>query len=172
MKHIFIIIIALFPVSIFSQVAIGKSSVTNSSVSLEFGNGNKGILLPWVTSTTSMTGTVDGTIVYDTSDKKVKYRKNASWFDLSKNNTGAVDLTIQNSLAESTSAKVTIGENGATDTTSGILVLTDTDKAMILPKVASPHLNIINPEPGMMAYDTFNHLFAVYDGSMWAFWKP
>ncbi|SDF23754.1 hypothetical protein [Epilithonimonas hungarica] len=172
MKNIFTIIFALSPMFIFSQVAIGKTAVTNSSVSLEFGNGNKGIILPWVTSTTAVTGAVDGTIIFDTSDKKVKYRKNSSWFDLSKNNTGTVDLTIQNPLTESVSAKVSIGTNGATDTTSGILVLTDTDKVMVLPKMASPHLYIINPAPGMMAYDTFNHLLSVYDGSMWAFWKP
>ncbi|WP_435524785.1 hypothetical protein [Chryseobacterium indoltheticum] len=37
----------------------------------------------------------------------------------------------------------------------------DTDKAMILPKVASPHLNIINPAPGMMVYDTTAKQLAV-----------
>ena len=34
------------------------------------------------------------------------------------------------------------------------MVLADTNKAMVLPKVASPHLNIVNPAPGMMVYDT------------------
>jgi hypothetical protein len=34
----------------FAQVAIGKSSITSNStsISLEFGAGNKGIILPWV----------------------------------------------------------------------------------------------------------------------------
>uniref|UniRef100_A0AAU6WPE1 Uncharacterized protein n=3 Tax=Chryseobacterium TaxID=59732 RepID=A0AAU6WPE1_9FLAO len=54
----------------FSQVAIGKTSVSNASVSLEFGSGNRGIILPWVTSAASVTGAVDGTIIYDIADKK------------------------------------------------------------------------------------------------------
>lgn len=35
---------------------------------------------------------------------------------------------------------------------------------MILPKVASPHLNIINPAPGVMVYDTTNKQLAVLMG--------
>ena len=155
-----------------SQVAIGKATVTNTSVSLEFGTANKGLLLPWVTSAASVSGAVDGTIIYDTSDKKVKYRKNGSWFDLSVDTTGVVDTTLQDTLTENTSAKMVIGTNGAADTTPGILVLSDTDKAMVLPKVASPHLNIISPSSGMMVYDTTAKQLAVYNGKVWSFWKP
>ncbi|SMP36756.1 hypothetical protein SAMN06264346_1362, partial [Chryseobacterium profundimaris] len=66
-----------------AQVAIGKTSVTNASVSLEFGNEDRGIVLPWVTSAASVTGAVDGTFIYDISDKKVKYRNSGAWVDLS-----------------------------------------------------------------------------------------
>lgn len=155
-----------------SQVAIGKAAVTNTSVSLEFGNANKGLLLPWVTSAASVSGAVDGTIIYDTSDKKVKYRRAGSWFDLSVDATGIVDTAIQNPLTENPTAKMVIGTNGASDTTPGILVLSDSDKAMILPKVASPHLNIINPSSGMMVYDTTAKQLAVFNGTVWSFWKP
>ncbi len=155
-----------------AQVTIGKTSVSNSSVSLEFGNGNKGVILPWVTSASSVLLAVDGTIIFDTTDKKVKYMKNGNWFDLSVDNTGVVDTSLQDSKKELASAKVAIGLNGATDTTIGILVLTDTDKAMVLPKVASPHLNIINPSAGMMVYDTTAHQLAVFNGTVWSFWKP
>lgn len=155
----------------FSQIAIGKSSVSNTSVSLEFGNANKGIILPWVTSQGAVTGAVNGTIIYDVADKKVKYFKGGTWFDLTRDNTGVVNTSIQDNLTESDSAKAAIGSNGATDTTPGILVLTDTDKAMVLPRVASPHLNIINPAAGMMVYDTFHHMVAVYNGTVWSFWR-
>lgn len=155
-----------------AQVAIGKASVSNSSVSLEFGDGNKGLLLPWVNSAAAVTGAVDGTIIFDTTDKKVKYRRNNSWFDLSKDNTGVVDTTLQNSLTENPNAKAAIGANGATDNTPGILVLTDTNKAMILPKVSLPQNNIINPAPGMMVYDPTAKQLAVYNGSVWSFWMP
>lgn len=155
-----------------SQVAIGKAAVTNTSISLEFGNANKGLLLPWVTSAASVLGAVDGTIIYDTSDKKVKYRKAGSWFDLSVDATGIVDTAIQDPLTENPTAKMVIGTDGASDTTPGILVLSDSDKAMILPKVASPHLNIINPSSGMMVYDTTAKQLAVFNGTVWSFWKP
>lgn len=167
-----IIFTALLATIVQSQVAIGKAAVSNISVSLEFGEANKGLLLPWVTSAASVSGAVDGTIIYDTSDKKVKYRKASAWFDLSVDTTGNVDTTLQDSLTENPTAKVVIGTNGAADTTPGILVLSDTDKAMILPKVANPHLNIINPAAGMMAYDTTAKQLAVYNGSVWSFWKP
>ncbi len=162
----------------FSQVAIGKASVSNASVSLEFGNDNKGMILPWVTNGSSVTGAVNGTIVYDISDHKVKYLKSGSWSDLNgetelnPETMGAADTTLQDSKVESSNTKVIIGGNAATDTTPGILVLTDTNKAMILPKVANPHLNIINPAPGMLAYDTNLHMLAIFNGTVWSFWKP
>ena len=65
-----------------------------------------------------------------------------------------------------------IGANPTLDSAPGILVLTDTNKAMILPKVASPHLNIINPSAGMMAYDTVKRQLAVFNGTVWSFYKP
>ncbi len=156
----------------FSQVAIGKSSVSNASVSLEFGTGNRGIILPWVTSAASVTGAVDGTFIYDIADKKVKYHKSGSWSDLSVDTTGVVDTVLQASKVELPGAKMVIGTGGASDTTPGILVLKDTDKAMILPKVANPHLNIVNPSAGMIVYDTVNHQLAMFNGTVWSFWKP
>jgi hypothetical protein len=158
-------------VLLYAQVAIGKSTLTNSSVSLEFGNDNRGMILPWVTSSTGVTGAVNGTVIYDITDKKVKYLKSGSWFDLSVDNTGVVDTSLQDRKIEKITAKTVIGANSTTDATSGILVLSDTDKAMVLPKVASPHLNIINPASGMMVYDTTTKQLAVFNGKVWTFWK-
>lgn len=175
MKKIITSLFALFSTAVFSQVAIGKSSVSTPSVSLEFYNGAdnaKAMILPWVNSESAVTGAVDGTIIYDTTDKKVKYRKAGSWFDLSVDTTGVVDTSLQNGLTENASAKAQIGGNPATDTTPGMLVLSDTDKAMVLPKVASPHLKIIKPEPGTIAYDTVSKQLAVFNGTVWSFWKP
>ncbi|MDG4651130.1 hypothetical protein [Chryseobacterium arthrosphaerae] len=172
MKKIFILAALLSFSMYFTQVAIGKTAVSNPSVSLEFANGNKGIILPWVTSAVSVTGAVDGTVIYDISDRKVKYRRSGTWVDLSIDTTGTVNTAIQASKTESLSAKVAIGTNSSTDTTSGILVLTDTDKAMVLPKMDNPHLVIVNPAAGMMAYDTANHQLAVFNGTVWTFWRP
>ena len=171
MKKIFLI--TLFSISSigFAQVAIGKTEVSSRDASLDFGTGNKGIILPWVTSESAVTGAVPGTIIYDLNDKKVKVKLGAAWRDLSRTS-GAADASLQTAIIENANAKVVYGKNGATNTTPGILVLSDTDKAMILPKMASPHLNIKNPEAGTMAYDTTTHQLAVFNGSVWTFWKP
>jgi hypothetical protein len=170
MKKIFILLLTTVSSIGFSQVAIGKQGVTNSDVSLEFGQGNKGIILPWVNSEAAVSDAVPGTIIYDVTDKKVKVKQLNSWRDLSVR-TGDVSTTLQDDVAERGNAKVIIGKDHS-NPTPGILVLSDSDKAMILPKMENPHLNIKNPEAGMMAYDTLSHQLAVFNGSVWTFWKP
>ncbi len=192
MKNIFITLSIFLSTCAFAQVAIGKASV-NPSVSLEFydnADNVRGIILPWVDGVSNTAPfitnspiteiVVNGTLVYDTSDKKVKVKYTTGWRDLSKDATGttvdpltSVDgLTLQNSITDLDNAKVQIGGDPATDTTPGILVLADTNKAMVLPKVASPHLNIVNPSPGMIVYDTTKKQLAVFNGTVWSFWKP
>lgn len=170
----------------FSQVAIGKSSITNTSVSLEFGTGNKGIILPWATNSTGVSlpasGNKSGTFILDVNDKKVKLSKNdGTWADLTvhsnekpatSGNT-AIDNALQTNAAfpEKTDAKTMIGGNPTTDSTPGILVLADTNKAMIPPLVTDPATNIKNPAPGMMVYDSAKKLLAVYNGTVWSYWR-
>ncbi|GAB0157215.1 hypothetical protein CHRYSEOSP005_24860 [Chryseobacterium sp. Alg-005] len=165
-------IIVCYSLPICAQISIGKTSITNDSVLLEFGTDPKGILLPWVTNTSAVTGAVPGTMIFDISDKKVKYFRggaSSTWVDLSIDTSGVVDTSLQNSLTEVSSAKVIMGANSSS--APGILVLESSNKAMVLPKVASPHLNIINPSPGMIAYDTAKKQLAVFNGSVWSFWK-
>ena len=167
MKKTVLIIGLISSVSLYSQVAIGKAMAESASSSIEFGNANRGIVLPWVTDIASMQNVVNGTLVFDLTDKKVKSYQNNTWIDLSIDGTGVADSTLQDTLTENPAAKVAIGTPTAT---SGILVLEDNNKAMILPKVASPHLNIISPAAGMMVYDTVKKQLAVFNGSVWTFW--
>ena len=173
MKNVIIFLLSVIATTASAQVALGKESVSNASVSLEFydeTDNKKGIILPW-TDATTMSNVTPGTIIYDTQDKKVKYYKDNAWFDWSVDPTGAVNTTLQSTIAEKTNTKVMIGGNPTTDTTDGLLVLGDTDKAMVLPKVENPHTAIINPEPGTMVYDPTQNLLAVYNGTVWSFWK-
>jgi len=170
MRKIIISSFLLISSIVFSQVAIGKSVVTNTSVSLEFGTGNRGLVLPWVDADTSVTGAVSGTIIYDTTDKKVKVKLASGWKDLSVDGTGTVDTTLQDALTDNSATKVVLGSNAASDTTPGILVLTDTNKAMILPKTT--YDAIVQPAAGMMIYDTSAKQLAVFNGTVWSFWKP
>ena len=169
-KNILIAVISIISIGIKSQIAIGKETISSNAVSLEFSDAeNRGLILPYVETKSGITE--NGSIIYDTTDHKVKYLKDGSWFDLSVDGTGQANLSIQQGKTELTTAKVSMGTN-TTDTADGILVLSDTDKAMILPRVASPHLNVINPAPGMMVYDTVKKQLAVFNGTVWSFWKP
>ncbi len=60
---------------------------------------------------------------------------------------------------------------GPASTADGVLVLESANKAMILPRINTPHLNVKNPYPGMMCYDTASKTLAVFDGSVWNYWK-
>lgn len=202
MKKSFNIILICAAQFAFAQIAIGKASITslpspaapntpNPSISLEFGDyagaqQGKGIILPYVTSASAVVNSVEGTFFYDVTDKIVKLKNGASsYFALSKNEvttvgnntnfdtTGVVSTALQDgpNINELPDAKVAIGPSTAA-APPGILVLESASQAMILPKVASPHLNIINPEPGTMAYDTVTKQLAVYNGKVWSFWKP
>lgn len=168
-------------VTIKSQVALGKQSVTNSSVSLEFGTGFRGIILPYIPDVSKMISPAPGTIYLDAATGVVNYIKDQGAAQLfSASGVGKingvstklsqpVDTVLQTSLKENKAAKVTVGGLTSVD---GVFVLSATDKAMILPKMDSPHLNITNPAPGMMAYDTKMHQVAIFNGSVWTFWKP
>ncbi|MFP3591491.1 hypothetical protein [Chryseobacterium sp. SIMBA_038] len=173
MKKILIPLIISVGCLINAQIGISRASVSNNSVSLQFGdNENKGLILPYVTDKNSITE--KGTMIYDTTDNKVKYLKDTNtWFDLSVNTIGIADLSLQGSdKTEQPGAKVSIDTTGGNKSTAGILVLEDTNKAMVLPKVANPHLTIINPDAGMIVYDTSKRQLAVFNGKMWSFWKP
>lgn len=195
MKKIFSIIAGVVSVFAFSQVQIGEGTVSpNTSVSLQFGtNGDaRGLILPWNTtvagspaaSYTANTTAVNGTMIFDLSDYKVKYKIPTGWFDLTVKNkadvvkdaignnitNNTVDSSIQDNKTELSSARTTIGTN-TTDTADGILVLTNTDQAMILPQV-NGYATVISPSAGTMVYDTANNMLCLYNGTVWSFWKP
>lgn len=157
---------------IFNPVA--NQTVSSPSVLLEFGTEPKGLLLPWATNTAGVTGAVNGTMVFDVSDKKVKYLKGGSapngWIDLSIDTNGAVSTALQDIPTDAAGAKTIIGNQ--TSAAPGILVLESPSKAMVLPKVANPALSIINPAAGMLVYDTTAKQVAVFNGTVWSFWKP
>lgn len=154
-----------------AQTAIGKKTVENNNVILDFKlNDNRGIILPWVTNENAVATPVGGTMIFDSNDKKIKYYKAGTiprWEDLSINS-GAVDTSIQNGLQE-TNKKTVMGAK--TSTAEGVLVLESNDKAMVLPKSTSPHLNVSNPVSGTMVFDTESKMLCIFNGTEWSFWK-
>jgi len=174
MKKIITILILTITASTQAQIAIGTEETSNSSVSLEFGTERRGLILPYVEDKSGINA--EGTILYDTDDNTVKYLKDGgTWVPLTGDDglpstIGHVDLSLQGfDKTEQLTAKVGIGEPTLTD---GILVLEDDDKAMVLPKVASPQEVIVNPAAGMIVYDTDSKMLAVFNGTAWSFWEP
>ena len=111
----------------------------------------------------------------DPQDKVMKVKLgNGSWQDLTGNAAKTQSLINPfDTYIEQPSAKVIIGPTTVSQAqVAGILILSDPNKAMILPQVPSPHLNIKNPAAGMMVYDTNNKILAVFNGTQWSFWQP
>jgi len=171
MKKILIIICAVFAgLTANAQSSIGKVTVPDGSGILDFNTGGKsGIVLPWVTTLPTGTALTGGVMIYDGNLKKVMYYNGTTWIDLSGHAGTTADLSIQNAVPESTIKGAVIGAQSST--IDGVLVLESTNKALILPKVASPHLNIVKPMAGTICYDTVKKMVCVYNGVEWAFWK-
>lgn len=153
-----------------SQSGAIPANLSSPSALLEFAGGdNKGLILPWTNG--DVANPSNGTIIFNTVSKKVKVYINDGWIDYSNeassNNT--IDVSLQNNAAYPENPKATTIIGNTNTTAVGILVLESSDKAMILPKVASPHLNIINPAPGMIVFDTVKELLCIYNGTQWSF---
>lgn len=186
MKKLFVIFTTAISLYSNAQVAIGKNATAiklgdgtpNPSVILSFSTEeNKGVLLPWATSAAAVDAentAVNGTFIFDTTAQTVKLKmKDGTWKDLSVQ-AGTANAKVETGLTEKPNAKVIIGASSST--APGILVLEspDSSKAMILPTVNS-YTDIINPSASLMVYvknTSGNSRLAVYNGSVWAFWKP
>ena len=162
-----------------AQMAIGKKSITNEYVSLEFGyeQGNadmqKGITLPWTDEASSITDAEPGTLIFDAADKKVKFKKKNQnvWGDITYNDTGSLNLAGYQTLRENPNSKVIISSNQnivIDEQPNGILVLADADKAMVLPIVDS-YRSVVNPSPGTIVYDLKSKLLCTFNGTVWTF---
>lgn len=166
------IITIIAVIGIFSlgnaQVIISEAAnptLTNSSVLLEFGNANKGIILP---SMKQAVNASDGTFIFNTQTLSVEVKEGGSWTNLTINPVPGEEHVYTNIGPE-------LGEGAiiGSDTTAkpGVLVLESTTQALVLPKVADPAMNIHSPIAGTMVYDTDAGMLAVFDGKNWSYWK-
>lgn len=150
-----------------AQAGIGTQTLSKSA-SLEFKTGDKsGLVLPWVTTMPTGVALTGGVMLYDTTDNKVKYYDGSAWKNLSK--AGTVNVPSQAALSEATTPGTVIGAQSSL--VEGVLVLEATDKALILPKMASPETAIIKPMAGTICYDTVKKEVCVFNGTEWTFWR-
>ena len=84
MKKIYFLIGLISNLVLTAQITIGKDSLSSETVLLEFGNENKGLILPWVISINDVdadsnavnsNGATSGTFVFDSSDNRIKLKK-------------------------------------------------------------------------------------------------
>ena len=163
-KALPIISIFIFSGHYQSQVAISKSP-NNTGAILDFATGTtNGIILSAVTSLPA--NPANGTFVVNKADLQVKMRQNNTLVNMSS--PGDLSKVAQNSSPEVGNG-VIIGSN--TSSASGVLILEATDKALVLPRIASPQTNVRSPYPGMICYDTASKSVAVFDGKVWNFWR-
>lgn len=161
-----------FSTYLHAQIAIGKTSLSNSSVLLEFGTGSKGIILPAVTSIPVNTG---GTFIFNTLTNSVQVweqRTNngtGGWLNLTEINAGVAHSFSNVSTENANSQGVIIGANSTTK--SGNLVLESTSRALVLPVVQNPHLTMVGSVAGTVVYDAVSSTLAIYNGTSWTYWK-
>ncbi len=167
-KLIFSFIILGTAVTATAQVAIGKNNVTGTSTLLDFESNFRGIILPAVSMTDvpALNENNNGTFLFDLDTQTVQMFENESWVPLSDE--GDASAITVNPSAETGEGAIIGAE---TTDAVGVLVLEASDKAMILPKVADPHLTVKSPYPGMICYDTASRTIAVFDGAVWNYWK-
>lgn len=164
-KTVILLLLSMVAFS-YGQVAVEKTSVDGDGI-LDFpSNTNKGIILPGVSILPSGT---EGTILFDRTDNKVKYYNGSSW-EILTDDTGLARVQ-DNVVSEAVSSGAGVIIGASTSTLEGVLVLESSNKALILPKVAAPHLNVVNPEAGMICYDITNHTFSIFNGTTWEFWE-
>lgn len=165
-KVVLTVIVFNFCLYATAQVAIAKASVDGSGV-LDFPNGTtNGIILPIVETLPTASATQNGTFLMDKNDLKLKMCQNATWVDLS--DAGSISGVTFNTSAEVANG-VVIGAQTAS--ASGVLVLESTTKALILPHVPSPEINVKSPHAGMLVYDSTSKSVAIFDGLKWNYWK-
>lgn len=162
------IIIAILISNInFAQIAVGKTTVTPNAI-LEFpisATNTKGIILPRVVNTSTMTNVTPGTIVFDLNTSKVKYN-DGFWKELSDFTGISPTLTTGSDMPN---AKVIIGNQSSE--ADGVLVLESSTKALILPHVSNPVTSVKSPAAGMMVYDPIKKMMCIYNGKEWFFWN-
>lgn len=159
-------------IRISSAASSSPQTMTSPSVLLEFSNdSNKGLILPWVNG--NIGSPSNGTIFLNTDTRKITAYVRNSFVDLSADasTVNSIDVSLQNdpNYPENINGGVIMGSS--TSTARGVLVLESATKALVLPKVANPHLNIINPAAGMIVFDTVKELLCIYNGTQWSFIK-
>lgn len=171
---ILIVLVYLVSNLCLGQLVIGKEMATNESVLLEFGQDNKGLILP---SVIDAPNSVAGTMIFSIEQKSVlvKEEKNngvaTNWTNLSINEQEGKVHSFTNQGEDIIEDKTAVILGSDTSTKPGILVLESTEKVLVLPKVNQAQNDIVSPIAGTILYDASSAMLAVFDGNNWSYWN-
>ncbi len=113
-----------------NEVAIGSATTKSNAILWLNGNKSQGLILPYVTSKSAVSGPDKGMIVYDESDNKVWYRNDNAWVEVGGSaGGGAQSLNLQLTgnqlqLRDGTTTLSTVNIAGGTQTNGGFMVFT------------------------------------------------
>lgn len=165
---------------LIAQMAIGKNSINGESTLLDFNTdqfNTRGIILPAVVTTPTFEITENdingnhpnnGTFIFDRSSKRFKMFENNQWVLIGERE-GNISALSPLRSTEEIGQGVIIGSD-QTDA-KGVFILESPNKAIILPHIADPHINVRNPFPGMICYDTSSNTMAFFDGINWNYYQ-
>ncbi|NML59385.1 hypothetical protein [Chryseobacterium cheonjiense] len=162
MKNIIILATLALAGWFHAQVAIGKTTLTNSSVALEFGTDVRGIRLPVVTDVSAMTGT-NGSMVFDAATGSFRFYANNVWSTAT-----AGGQTGGAPTGADTGNGVIIGANSSSAT--GALIIESSDKALVLPRAVLIDQRTITGVKGLAMWDSAMKAVVVYDGAKWNYY--
>ena len=155
--------------SLNAQVAIEKETADAGAI-LDFPDvATKGILLPNVNNYNTA-GEEPGTLVFNSDDKKVYYRGNSGWKELT--NEGEKTVTVDSGLSEADGKGLLITDKSTSQKQEpkGVLELNSETKALALPKVADV-TKIPSPKSGTICFDLKTESLAIFNGAKWHFWR-
>ncbi|MCQ4142438.1 hypothetical protein [Chryseobacterium sp. EO14] len=166
-----------------AQVSIDKQNIEGSYTILDFNsnvegkkytdpnvNNTNGIIIPAmnIANIPTLDSANNGTFIFDISESKVKMFENNVWVNLTDIGSASA-IIINNSDEIATSQGVIIGASSSQ--AKGVLILESVNKALILPRIKDPHINVKSPYPGMICYDVTSKSMAIFDGLEWNYWK-
>lgn len=151
----------------YAQVSFGRSDARGASL-IDFGKGNiNGIVLPYHYNTVSP---VEGTFRVNLNNSKIQYYDGHNWIDLTEQGSINVEVNTNEEIASNNGIIIT-DKKDVTNHPKGILVLESDHRTITLPHVDRPHQTIVDPPIGMMCYDSFNKVIAIFNGNNWSFYK-
>ncbi|HCT30461.1 MAG TPA: hypothetical protein DIW31_06950 [Bacteroidales bacterium] len=135
-----------------AQVAINNDgSAPNSSAMLDIKSTDKGILIPRVAGTGSITAPVQGLLIYNTSDDSFYYYDGGAWVKLAAGTAG--QWTTTSGGIYFNGGSVAIGASSINS--KAMLDIVSTTKGILIPRMTyAQRTAISSPTQGLIVYQT------------------